>query len=61
MLQGNFYSYNFTYVDIKLAKCVNSTKSPIICQDPATIDKFFDSLQFSVAFVNTYFDFNDYQ
>lgn len=40
---------------------MNSTQNPIVCKDPQTIDAFFDSKTFSFAFVNSYFDLNDYE
>ncbi|CDW84258.1 UNKNOWN [Stylonychia lemnae] len=59
-LNGDFYSFNFTYIEIKLNRCFNRSSSPIICQDPQVIKDFFTPLQFSVPYVNTFFDFNDY-
>ena len=57
---GNFYNYNFTYLEIRFMKCVNSSKSNISCEDDDVIDNFVDGAKFSFAFVNTYFDFNDF-
>ncbi|CDW89821.1 UNKNOWN [Stylonychia lemnae] len=57
--QGNFYQQNFEYVEIKLWKCLNSS-SPVVCQDKQKIDEYFERESFNFAFINTYFDFNDY-
>lgn len=60
-LHGDFYSKDFKYIEIRLQKCLNSTKpNATVCADENTINSFLDPLQFSMAFVNTYFDFNDY-
>ena len=61
MLSGNFYSYNFSYVEIKLFRCYNSSSSSVICKDYDAITKYFSTLSFSFPFVNTYFDFTDYE
>lgn len=41
-LQGDFYSENFYYIDIKLYRCSNSSYSKVTCKDRATIDAFFE-------------------
>eukprot|EP00347_Sterkiella_histriomuscorum_P023757 403333491 len=59
-LQGDFYSEEFRYLDIKLLKCKNSTSSKTICASKEEIDTFFNAKQFKVAFINQYFDFQDF-
>ena len=59
-MHGDFYSDSFKYLEIRLFKCRNITNKND-CLDSDSIDKFFDEdLDFSVAFVNSYFDFTDY-
>lgn len=58
-LQGDYYSENFKYLEIRLFKCRNATTKHE-CKDSDVINKFFEDLYFSVAFVNSYFDFTDY-
>lgn len=58
-LQGDFYSDTFKYLEIRLFKCRNMTTKQD-CKDSDAINKFFEDLDFSVAFVNSYFDFTDY-
>jgi hypothetical protein len=58
-LKGDFYSEEFKYLEIKLFKCKNNT-SKMNCKNQTDIDKFFDPLYFSFAFINQYFDFSDY-
>lgn len=53
-LTGNFYSKNFTYVQVKFNKCKEN------CASQEEIKAFLDPLKFNVAFVNSYFDFSDY-
>jgi hypothetical protein len=60
-VMGDFYKYNFTYLEIRFNLCVNSSKSNTTCYDQDTINTWIDSKTFSVAFVNTFFDFNDYE
>ncbi|CDW87806.1 UNKNOWN [Stylonychia lemnae] len=59
-LQGYFYQQNFEFVEIKLWKCRNSTESTVICRDKQKIDEYFEKETFNFAYINTYFDFMDY-
>ncbi|CDW82837.1 UNKNOWN [Stylonychia lemnae] len=59
-LQGFFYQQNFEFVEIKLWKCQNSSKQAVICQDSKKIDEYFEKETFNFAFINTYFDFQEY-
>lgn len=59
-LKGDFYSDTFKYLEIRLFKCRNVTTKPD-CKDSDAINKFFEDLDFGVAFVNSYFDFSDYE
>ena len=64
-MQGNFYKSEMLYVEIKLWKCLNSTKAGTIyqnytCKDKATIDSYFENETFSFAFINSVFAFDDY-
>lgn len=56
---GDYYSENFEYLEIKVWKCMNSSTYNG-CQNNTAIDNFFTGQSLSFAFVNTYFDFNDY-
>lgn len=42
-----------------MKKC-NTKKAGNSCRSQADIDAFFDRNDFSVAFINSYFDFSDY-
>ncbi len=47
-------------MEIKLLKCAsNGGKNK--CKNQTEIDKFFEPLKFSFAFINQYFDFSDYE
>ena len=53
------------YVEIKLWKCLNSTKKGtlyenVTCKDKTTIDNYFENETFSFAFVNSVFALDDY-
>jgi len=58
-LQGNFYSENFDYIELKLFKCFNGTEGGT-CRPQEEIDEFFQNNEMQFAFINTLFDFNDY-
>jgi hypothetical protein len=55
-LQGNYYSDRFRYLQLKLQRCREKD-----CYNSSKIDSFFRALSLSVAFVNQYFDYNDYE
>ncbi len=59
-LQGDFYSRYFKYIELRLYKCINST-SFNSCASNEEISDYFKIRKFSVAFVNSYFDFNDFE
>lgn len=56
---GVYYSSEYDYIEIKIAKCKNSSSSPIICQPSATIDSAILG-SFNVVFISRYFEINDY-
>ena len=58
-LQGDFYSTEFRYLEVKLFKC-NSQATKVTCKNSTQIDSYFNSKTFSFAFVNTYLDFLSY-
>ena len=55
-----------TYLEIKLWKCNNYTKkeytkdNKLVCADPTAIDNRFKDESFSFAFINSYFESNNY-
>ena len=52
-LEGEFYSDNFQYIEIKLFKCINSTTSnDNHCAPQEQVDSFFDSSTLNFAFIN---------
>lgn len=55
-LQGQFYSNNFSYIEIRLFKCANSPS----CAPSSEIDSYFRKKRFNVAFVNHFFDIKDF-
>lgn len=59
-LQGDFYSKHFRYIELRLYKCANSSTNDG-CASNEEISDYFKVRKFSVAFVNSYFDFNDYE
>jgi hypothetical protein len=58
-LQGDYFSSYFSYISIKLSKC-DSSKSKT-CKNQTDIDAFFQSLTFNVAYINFYFDYEDFE
>ncbi len=56
-LKGDWYSTNFTYLEIRLNKCNSKVQK---CKSDAEINEFFDPSIFSFAFINSFFDFTDY-
>lgn len=54
-LQGDFYSQKFKYLNLKLNRC------KLNCKNASEIDKYLNSLTLSVAFVNRYFDYDDFE
>ena len=52
---GQYYSKEYDYIEIKVAKCVNQPE----CKPIADIDKAILG-QVSMAVVNRYFDQNDF-
>ena len=59
-LEGDYYSSNFRYLEVKIFKC-NGKTSQVACKTKTEIDAFFEPKSFSFAFVNSYFDFLNYQ
>ena len=59
-LMGDYYKQNFTYLEIRLNACTNTTANNNSCQSQDAINTFVDTKQMSIAFINTFFDFNDY-
>ena len=60
-LQGDYYSEIFSYMQLRLFKCKNSTKKgSTVCRDPEVIDSFFTSSTLSIPMVNSYVDFTDF-
>jgi hypothetical protein len=61
-LRGNFYSSNFTYLTIKLNKCVNGTNpAKVVCKPPEVIDEYMSQLTMSFGFVNSMFVPDEYE
>jgi hypothetical protein len=60
-LQGDFYSTEFRYLEVKLFKCNPKFSKNIVCKNETEIASFFEPQSFSFAFVNTYFDFLNYE
>jgi hypothetical protein len=56
-LEGDFYSSVFRYVEIRLFKCNGN----MTCKDQKTIDNFFNFKNFQFGYVNSIFDFTDYE
>ena len=61
-MQGDYYSEIFSYMQLRLYKCKNSTDpNAQVCQDQSVIDSFFTSTTLSIPMVNSYVDFSDFQ
>ncbi len=61
-LSGDFYSDFFSYTEIRLQMCVNSTSTPsVICKSEQEIADYFKFNTVSLAVVNSYFDFTDFR
>lgn len=55
-INGDYYSTDFKYIEIKLLKCTKN------CVNTTTeLNAFFEPLSFSVAFINSYFDYSDFE
>ena len=59
-LMGDYYSTNFAFLEISLNRCFNSTNNPVVCQDIDTIFNFINQETLSFVYLNSYFDFNEY-
>jgi hypothetical protein len=59
-IEGEYYSTHFRYLEVKILKCVPSY-SKVPCKSTSQIDAFFNSKMFSLAFVNAFFDFQNYK
>lgn len=59
MLQGHFYANNFSYVEVRLFRCANTSTSKK-CASDDEIDAYFLKKRFNVAFVNNFFDIKEY-
>ena len=58
-LRGDYYSESFSYLQIKLIKCTNTT-SYNLCKTDDEIDAYFSHNTVSLAIINSYFDYTDY-
>ena len=58
-IQGDFYSEFFSYLEIRLFKCSNST-SYARCKSENEINNFLLGEKFSLALINSYFDYIDF-
>lgn len=56
ILQGDFFSDEFKYLEILLRKCTGPT-----CKSQAEIAKVIDNLDMTFIVVNAYLDFTDYE
>ena len=59
-LQGNSMADLMKYGMAYVGKWQNDTQFGIVCEDLSTIESIVDTIQVKVAYINTYFDFNDY-
>ena len=66
-LQGDYYSDNYEYLEIKMWKCQNNSKNTastnnasIVCKSQATIDNWVNSQTLSFAFINSVFLIDQY-
>lgn len=41
ILQGDFYSEKFNYLEIKVQKCINTTENKNGCKSESEINEFF--------------------
>ncbi|CDW90345.1 UNKNOWN [Stylonychia lemnae] len=58
-IQGNYYSKDFKYVEIKTKRCKYENENNN-CSEKSSIDTFFRNNQLNFAFINSFFDFNNY-
>eukprot|EP00347_Sterkiella_histriomuscorum_P015758 403355792 len=59
-LQGDYYSQNYTYIEVQLQRCQNSNTSTVICKTKEEIQNYFTLQRFWVLYVNSYFDFKSF-
>lgn len=67
-IYGNFYRAEMKYMEIKLWKCRNTTKTgdglpklySAVCKDPDYIDNYLRKEVFNFAFVNNMFALDNY-
>ena len=60
-LKGNMYDENFTYIAINIFKWVSSANSILPCASDEEITYNVNHSIMNLAFVNNYFDGNDYE
>jgi hypothetical protein len=58
-IEGEYYSTHFRYLEVKLLKC-NPSNSKVPCKNASQIEELFNPKMFSLAFVNAFFDFQNY-
>ena len=58
-LQGDFYSEVFKYIEIRVQKCMNTTTRQN-CRAEEEINDFFRHQSLSLAMINSYFDYSDF-
>jgi hypothetical protein len=59
-IAGNYYSKYMQYLELKVRRCNGKTLSGGACANKTVIDRFFSQSEFSFAFINNFFDFNNY-
>ena len=60
ILQGDFNSDVFYSPRIEIAKCQNTSENANHCKSEEQINQVINSGYVEISFVNSYFDFNDY-
>ena len=57
---GNNFSDNFTYFEISFSRWVGSDSKGNACKSNSDIDEALNNAALSMAVINTYYDFDDY-
>ena len=60
MIQGNYYSEEFQYVEIKLRKC-NVSNPAEKCVSKQEQDKMLSKVELNLAFINSYVDASNFE
>ena len=59
-VQGNMFAETYSYFEISMKRCIEKDSKGNPCKSEEEINNAIDNTDFSLAMVNTYYDFDDY-